>query len=51
MTEVWVRWRNGKAKRIDGADSEAEAINLLEEYRKQYGKMVKSIWLQEGPVA
>jgi len=50
MTEVWIKFKGDRAKRIDSAESETEAINLLEEYRKQYGNKIKNIWVQNGPV-
>ena len=46
MQEVWAEWKNGKKECVDSADSEAEALYLLGEYRMAYGNSVKTLWLQ-----
>jgi len=44
--QVWAEFINGKKECVDEAESEAEALHLLDEYRQIYSGSVKRMWLQ-----
>ena len=46
MTAVYAEWQNGDIEEIDTAESEQEAIYLVDEYRMAF-KDAKRIWMQE----
>jgi len=46
VQEVWAEFPDGKKKCVDTAESEAEALHLLDEYRQVYSGSVKRMWLQ-----
>lgn len=48
MTEIWAEWRSGEVECVDSADSESEAIYLVNEYRMAFGEAATRIWTQHG---
>jgi hypothetical protein len=44
--QVWAEFTTGKKECVDEAESEAEALHLLDEYRALNGGSVKRMWLQ-----
>lgn len=48
MTAIMVEWTNGEVECVDSAETESEAIYLVEEYRTAFNpESVNRVWMQE----
>jgi hypothetical protein len=48
--EIWAEWKSGKHEKVDSAESEAEALYLLQEYRIAYGASARSVYMKLSEV-
>lgn len=46
MLGIWVEWKNGNVEKVDEAESESEALYLVQEYQVVFADSAKRVWPQ-----